>query len=115
MFEGLFTALRDEGVPVALYEWLMLHQALEQDLHRSTPSGFYLMSRAVLVKDEAHYDGFDLALTRNLAGTSAAEAGQLKVQTAPTRTKATAPPAQDPAIPAPPPATLPTAFRPPCP
>lgn len=52
------------------------------------------------------------ALTRNLAGTSGAAAEQLRVQTAPTRTKATpppdpmattAPPAQDPAIPAPPP------------
>ena len=52
------------------------------------------------------------ALTRNLAGTSGAAAEQLKVQTAPTRTKAspppdptatTAPAAQDPAIPAPPP------------
>ena len=68
MFEGLFTALRDEGVPVALDEWLMLHQALERDLHRSTLSGFYLMSRAVLVKDEAHYDGFDLAFARYFSG-----------------------------------------------
>ena len=68
MFEGLFTALRDEGVPVALDEWLMLHDALERDLHRSTLSGFYLMSRAVLVKDEAHYDGFDVAFARYFSG-----------------------------------------------
>ena len=68
MFEGLFTALRDEGVPVALDEWLMLHEALERDLHQSTLSGFYLMSRAVLVKDEAHYDGFDIAFARYFSG-----------------------------------------------
>ena len=68
MFEGLFTALRDEGVPVALDEWLMLHDALERDLHRSTLSGFYLMSRAVLVKDESHYDGFDVAFARYFSG-----------------------------------------------
>ncbi len=68
MFEGLFTALRDEGVPVALDEWLMLHDALERDLHQSTLSGFYLMSRAVLVKDEAHYDGFDIAFARYFSG-----------------------------------------------
>ena len=68
MFEGLFTALRDEGVPVALDEWLMLHEGLERDLHESTLSGFYLMSRAVLVKDEAHYDGFDIAFARYFSG-----------------------------------------------
>ncbi len=68
MFEGLFTALRDEGVPVALDEWLMLHDALGRDLHGSTLSGFYLMSRAVLVKDEAHYDGFDVAFARYFSG-----------------------------------------------
>jgi len=68
MFEGLFTALRDEGVPVALDEWLMLHEGLERDLHESTLSGFYLMSRAVLVKDESHYDGFDIAFARYFSG-----------------------------------------------
>ena len=68
MFEGLFTALRDEGVPVALDEWLMLHEGLERDLHESTLSGFYLMSRAVLVKDEANYDAFDIAFARYFSG-----------------------------------------------
>ncbi len=60
MFEGLFTALRDEGVPVALDEWLMLHDALERDLHQSTLSGFYLTALSLLVKDEANYDSFDV-------------------------------------------------------
>jgi uncharacterized protein len=73
MFEGLFTALRDEGVPVALDEWLMLHEALERDLHQSTLSGFYLMSRAVLVKDESHYDGFDIAFARYFSGLEPAD------------------------------------------
>ncbi|MEO2138622.1 MAG: VWA containing CoxE family protein, partial [Thermoleophilia bacterium] len=73
MFEGLFTALRDEGVPVALDEWLMLQDALERDLHHSTLSGFYLMSRAVLVKDEAHYDGFDVAFARYFSGIEPAD------------------------------------------
>jgi len=73
VFEGLFTALRDEGVPVALDEWLMLHDALERDLHHSTLSGFYLMSRAVLVKDESHYDGFDVAFARYFSGIEPAD------------------------------------------
>jgi len=73
VFEGLFTALRDEGVPVALDEWLMLQDALERDLHHSTLSGFYLMSRAVLVKDEAHYDGFDVAFARYFSGIEPAD------------------------------------------
>ena len=68
MFEGLFTALRDEGVPVALDEWLMLHDALDRDLHQSTLSGFYLTARSLLVKDESNYDGFDIAFARYFSG-----------------------------------------------
>lgn len=68
MFEGLFTALRDEGVPVALDEWLMLHDALERGLHQSSLSGFYLTARSLLVKDESNYDGFDIAFARYFSG-----------------------------------------------
>ncbi len=41
MLEGLFPALRNEGVLVALDEWLMLHDALERDLHQSTLRFFH--------------------------------------------------------------------------
>ena len=44
---------------MALDEWLMLHDALDRDLHQSTLSGFYLTARSLLVKDESNYDGFD--------------------------------------------------------
>ena len=68
MFEGLFTELRGEGVSVALDEWLMLHDALVRDLHDSTLSGFYLMARSLLVKDEAKYDASDIAFARYFSG-----------------------------------------------
>jgi len=68
VFEGLFATLRNEGVPVALDEWLMLHEALDRDLHESSLAGFYLVARSVLVKDEAHYDGFDVAFARYFSG-----------------------------------------------
>ncbi len=60
MFEGIFTELRGEGVSVALDEWLMLHD--------STLSGFYLMARSLLVKNEPQYFAFDIAFARYFNG-----------------------------------------------
>jgi uncharacterized protein with von Willebrand factor type A (vWA) domain len=64
MFEGLFHALREEGVPVAMDEWLALQDALERGLANNSLAGFYLMARALLVKSERHYDGYDAAFER---------------------------------------------------
>jgi uncharacterized protein with von Willebrand factor type A (vWA) domain len=59
MFEGLFTALRDAKIPVSMKEWLHLMEAMDRDVAGRQVEAFYHLSRAVLVKDERHYDRFD--------------------------------------------------------
>ena len=61
MFQFFFHALRLCGVPVSLTEWLTLLSALSKGLHRRRVEDFYYLARSVLVKDVAHYDGFDQA------------------------------------------------------
>lgn len=68
MFEGLFTALREEGVPVALDEWLALQSALERGLADSSLARLYPLARALCVKSERHYDAYDLAFARYFSG-----------------------------------------------
>ena len=59
MFLKLFYALRDEGVPVAIQEWMMLVKALAMGQHSSSLMSFYNLSRACLVKSETYFDSFD--------------------------------------------------------
>ena len=40
MFLQLFYGLRDEGVPVAIQEWMMLMRALAMGQHGSSLDGF---------------------------------------------------------------------------
>jgi hypothetical protein len=54
-------------VPVAIDEWLALQDALSRGLAESSLSRFYLVSRALLVKSESHYDDFDLAFADYLS------------------------------------------------
>lgn len=61
MFEGLFHALRARGVPVAMDEWLALQDALERGLADSSLTRFHGLARSLLVKDERHFDDYDLA------------------------------------------------------
>ena len=61
MFTPFFYLLRAKGLPVSLDEWMTLMKALEKGLHGMSLTGFYTLSRAVLVKSEARYDEFDCA------------------------------------------------------
>jgi hypothetical protein len=61
MFINLFHALRRLGVPVTFNEWLLLQKALSENLADSSLTRFYYLSRAILVKTEAHFDKFDQA------------------------------------------------------
>ncbi|QGU00857.1 hypothetical protein SYNTR_2263 [Candidatus Syntrophocurvum alkaliphilum] len=61
MFTKFFYTLKHYGVPVSFNEWQDLMQALDQGMANSSLTGFYHLSRALLVKTEAHYDRFDLA------------------------------------------------------
>ncbi|WP_426038932.1 vWA domain-containing protein [Brevundimonas sp. DC300-4] len=59
MLLPFFTALRQAKVPVSTKEWLHLMEAMDKDVAGGRVEDFYHLSRAVLVKDEKHYDRFD--------------------------------------------------------
>jgi len=59
VFLDLFYGLRDQGVPVAMQEWMMFMEALGKGLHGSSLLGFYNLARSCLVKSETYFDAFD--------------------------------------------------------
>ncbi|WP_018690892.1 vWA domain-containing protein [Algicola sagamiensis] len=59
MLIDFFMTLRKHRVPCTLREYLDLLNALEKGIVFADIEGFYYLSRAVLVKDETHYDRFD--------------------------------------------------------
>ncbi|RME28737.1 MAG: hypothetical protein D6806_02410, partial [Deltaproteobacteria bacterium] len=61
LFLGFFYLLRARGIRTSPTEWMALVDALERGLHGSSLIGFYSLSRALLVKDEAQFDEFDRA------------------------------------------------------
>jgi hypothetical protein len=75
MLLPFFTALRDARVPVSMKEWLHLMEAMDKDLAGGRVDDFYHLSRAVLVKDEKHYDRFDQVFGRVFKGVETVGAG----------------------------------------
>jgi len=76
MLLPFFTALRDAKVPVSMKEWLHLMEAMDRDLAGRKVDDFYHLSRAVLVKDEKHYDRFDQVFGKVFAGIESVGAGE---------------------------------------
>lgn len=68
MLLPFFTALRDAKVPVSMKEWLHLMEAMDKGVAGGRVDDFYHLSRAVLVKDEKHYDRFDQVFGKVFAG-----------------------------------------------
>jgi len=79
MLIDFFYTLRSAKLPVSVKEFLMLLQALDAGVvgpHSQTQGGegawkiddFYYLSRAVMVKDEKHYDKFDRAFASYFKG-----------------------------------------------
>ena len=75
MLLPFFTALRDARVPVSMKEWLHLMEAMDRDVAGRRVDDFYHLSRAVLVKDEKHYDRFDQVFGKVFAGIETVGAG----------------------------------------
>ena len=76
MLLPFFTALRDARVPVSMKEWLHLMEAMDKDVAGRRVDDFYHLSRAVLVKDEKHYDRFDQVFGKVFAGIETVGAGE---------------------------------------
>lgn len=59
MFTNFFYALKDNGLPVSIKEYLMLMEAMEAGCAEFSIDDFYYLSRSTFVKDEANLDKFD--------------------------------------------------------
>ena len=68
MFRPFLDALRREGVPVSLREWLDLMGAMQAGVAGWAVDDFYTVARAILVKDERHLDRYDRAFSAAFAG-----------------------------------------------
>jgi uncharacterized protein len=75
MLLPFFTALRDAKVPVSMKEWLHLMEAMDKGVAASRIDDFYHLSRALLVKDEKHYDRFDQVFGKVFKGIESVGAG----------------------------------------
>ena len=68
MLVRLFLKLRAAKIPVTLTEFLALLEALRQHLAYGSVDEFYYLARAILVKDEMHYDKFDRVFAEYIKG-----------------------------------------------
>ncbi|MHC1591923.1 MAG: vWA domain-containing protein [Candidatus Helarchaeales archaeon] len=59
MLLDFFYLLREKKVPVTITEWITYMEALSKGLHNCNFDDFYFLSRALLVKNECHFDAFD--------------------------------------------------------
>lgn len=68
MLLNLFNELRAAKVPVSVRELLDLLDALQQRVTFADMDEFYFLARAILVKDERHFDKFDRAFSAYFNG-----------------------------------------------
>jgi uncharacterized protein with von Willebrand factor type A (vWA) domain len=71
MLIDFFFTLRSAQVPVSITEFLSLLDGLRQHVAGRSVDNFYYLARAALVKDERHYDRFDLAFGKHFEGLEA--------------------------------------------
>ena len=68
MLIGFFLHLKSHRLPVSTRELLTLLEALEKRVVSLSLDDFYVLSRACFVKDEQHFDRFDLAFASYFKG-----------------------------------------------
>ena len=61
MFINFFFALKSYGIPISIHEWITLHHALSKNLNECNLTKFYHVARAILIKNEIHFDKYDMA------------------------------------------------------
>jgi uncharacterized protein len=71
MLIDFFLHLRNKQLPVSTREFLTLLEAMQAGLSNHNIDDFYVLARACLVKDEKHYDKFDLAFGEYFKGIEA--------------------------------------------
>lgn len=83
MLVDFFLKLRETGVPVSITEYLALLDALDHDVCGFEVEDFYFLARAALVKDERHFDRFDLVFGAHFKGVESrfeAMAGEIPLE-----------------------------------
>ena len=68
MFLDFFYNLRRHRVPVSITEWMALMRALNEGYAHASLERFYVLARALLVKDVGFYDAYDLAFKETFEG-----------------------------------------------
>ncbi len=68
MLIDFFLHLRDHGLAVSTREYLSLLEALRARVIGPSIDEFHALSRCALVKDESHYDSFDIAFASYFRG-----------------------------------------------
>jgi len=67
MFTDFFYTLKQKKVPVSITEWMTLMEALSRG-YISDMTQFYYLARAILVKNEGHFDQYDAAFQQYFKG-----------------------------------------------
>lgn len=73
MLIHFFLALREGNVPVSIREFLDLLEALKERVVFADMEEFYHLARVCLVKDEKHFDKFDVAFKKYFDGLETVE------------------------------------------
>ncbi len=68
MFLDFFYNLRRHRVPVSITEWMSLMRALSEGFAHASLDRFYVLARALLVKDVGFYEAYDLAFKETFKG-----------------------------------------------
>ncbi len=71
MLVDFFLHLKSARLPVSTREFLTLLEALKEQVVTLSLDDFYVLARTCLVKDEAHFDRFDLAFGSYFKGVNA--------------------------------------------
>ncbi len=79
MLIDFFSKVRSYKVPCTLRELLDLIHALEQGVIFASVDDFYVLSRALLVKDECYFDKFDRAFADYFKGVSSVDLDLSKI------------------------------------
>ena len=67
MFTDFFYTLKNKKVPVSITEWMTLMEALSRG-YIGDLEDFYYLARAILVKNEGHFDHYDAAFQQYFKG-----------------------------------------------
>ena len=71
MLIDFFLHLKASRLPVSIKEFLALLEALQKHVIEHSLDDFYVLARAILVKDETHFDKFDRAFGEYFKGVEA--------------------------------------------